>query len=184
MFDTDAFIARCRAALPAGPEAITRLIAEAVADPDALDAALGVPTKAGARVLHQAPDLNIIQFVWPPLFVLRPHEHRIWAAVGIYRGGEDNVFWRRRADDARRIEPQGVQALRPGDVALLPADVIHSVANPVDGLSAALHVYGGDLYATERSEWDAIALTEKPHDKTFAKLAFERANAALALSPR
>ena len=27
---------------------------------------------------------------------------------------------------------------------------------------------------------DALALTEKPHDKTFAKLAFERANAALA----
>jgi predicted metal-dependent enzyme (double-stranded beta helix superfamily) len=99
--------------------------------------------------------------------------------IGLYRGAEDNVFWRRRAGDDQRIEADGARALRPGDVASLPADVIHSVANPIDGLSAALHVYGGDLYAQERSEWDALLLTEKPHDKAFAKAAFERANAAM-----
>jgi len=180
MFDLDAFVARCRAAVPAGPDAIAHIVREAIADPAAIDAALGAPTRAGARVLYQAPHMNVIQFVWPPLFVLRPHEHRLWAVIGLYQGGEDNVYWRRRADDPKRIEPHAVQALRPGDVASLAVDVIHSVANPIDGLSAALHVYGGDLYATERSEWDALALTEKPHDKTFAKLAFERANAALA----
>ena len=94
MFDLDAFVARCRAAVPAGPDAIAPIVREAIADPAAIDAALGAPTRAGARVLYQAPHMNVIQFVWPPLFVLRPHEHRLWAVIGLYQGGEDNVYWR------------------------------------------------------------------------------------------
>ena len=43
-------------------------------------------------MLYSAPDLTVINVVWPPLFSLYPHDHRMWAAICIYRGREDNAF--------------------------------------------------------------------------------------------
>jgi hypothetical protein len=43
-------------------------------------------------------------------------------------------------------------------------DVIHSVNNPLDRITAALHVYGGDLLAAPRSMWDSETLMEGPID--------------------
>ncbi len=37
---------------------------------------------------------------------------------------------------------------------MLDADAIHAVANPCSYPTVAVHVYGGDLANTPRSEWD------------------------------
>ena len=58
------------------------------------------------------------------------------------------------------------------------ADIIHSVTNPVEGLTGALHVYGGDYFAACRSEWDPEKLRERPFDREAAFRLFEKANAA------
>ena len=34
---------------------------------------------------------------------VRPHNHRMWAVIGLYTGREDNVFWRRVPGDPRGI---------------------------------------------------------------------------------
>ena len=95
-----------------------------------------------------------------------PHNHHYRAVIGMYGGGEDNVFWRRLPLDANgRIEAAGAQSLRHGDVAVLGRDIIHSVNNPLDKLSLALHVYDGDFIAAEnKSCWDAETLAEAPYD--------------------
>ena len=35
---------------------------------------------------------------------------------------------------------------------------------PIPRLTGAIHVYGGDFFSTQRSEWDAETLNEKPYD--------------------
>ena len=52
-------------------------------------------------------------------------------------------------------------------VATLPADVIHSVVNPGDAPSAAIHVYFGDLTTVERSIWSADLREERRFDSRF-----------------
>jgi predicted metal-dependent enzyme (double-stranded beta helix superfamily) len=59
------------------------------------------------------------------------------------------------------------------------AEIIHSVTNPTPRLTAALHVYGGDFYRDDRSEWDAQNLVEKPFDFETSKRLFAESNARL-----
>jgi hypothetical protein len=48
---------------------------------------------------------------------------------------------------------------------VLGRDIIHSVTNPLDKLSYALHVYDGDFLAAEgKSRWDAETLAELPYN--------------------
>lgn len=163
MFDIEAFVTECRSVLTERTPAlaIKELVERAVSDPSEIDDALGASTRGGLRKLHHAADLTVLQFVWPPGVVLFPHDHRMWAANGIYGGGEDNTFYRRTPDG---IRASGGKSLEAGDVALLGDDVVHAVANPHGSYTAALHVYGGDYFGTPRSQWDPVSLQEQPFD--------------------
>ena len=63
-----------------------------------------------------------------------------------------------------------------GDVETLGHDIIHSVTNPIPRLTGAIHVYGGDFYAAERSEWDSETLMEGRYDAERMIRRFEEAN--------
>jgi predicted metal-dependent enzyme (double-stranded beta helix superfamily) len=167
MFDIDRFAADCRAALAErGSEAIREVVRRAVAEPEEILKVLGEPARANAVMVVRAPDLTILQVVWGSRQWTLPHNHNHRAIIGMYGGGEDNIFWRRLPDDAKgRVEAAGAQSLRQGDVAVLGRDIIHSVTNPLGKLSMALHVYDGDFMAAAgRSHWDAEALIEAPYD--------------------
>jgi predicted metal-dependent enzyme (double-stranded beta helix superfamily) len=121
---------------------------------------LGDPA-AGLTVLYNAPDLTVLNVVWPPLFSLFPHNHRMWAGICVYGGREDNAFYRRQG---ATIVRSGGKELLEGDVQLLGDDVIHAVHNPARSYTGAIHVYGGDFIAQPRSQWDAETLEEQPYD--------------------
>ena len=79
---------------------------------------------------------------------LLPHNHLLWAVIGVYTGREDNVFWRRIRDRRDgKVEAASARALCVGDAEPLGRDVIHSVTNPIPRLTGAIHVYGGDFFA-------------------------------------
>jgi predicted metal-dependent enzyme (double-stranded beta helix superfamily) len=59
-------------------------------------------------------------------------------------------------------------------------DLIHSVTNPIPRLTGAIHVYGGDFFAAERSEWDPETLTEQRWEAERAMRRFEEANRTMA----
>ncbi len=167
MFDIDRFAADCRAALAErGSEAIREVVRRAVSEPADILRALGEPAGAHAAILVRSPDLTILNVVWGARQWTLPHNHNHRAVIAMYGGGEDNIFWRRLPEDAKgRVEAAGAQSLRHGDVAVLGKDIIHSVTNPLDKLSMALHVYDGDfIAATSKSCWTAEALTEAPYD--------------------
>ncbi|HET6182292.1 MAG TPA: hypothetical protein VFA03_01705 [Acetobacteraceae bacterium] len=175
MLDIDRLIAECRAAVAAdqgGTRALREVVARAVADPAAVLAALGEPMKSGIWPLYHGQDVTVINLVWAPNMMIMPHDHHMAAVIGIYTGREDNIFWRRRPDDARRIEAAGARSLCQRDVTVLGRDIIHSVVNPIGRLTGAIHVYAGDFFRVERSEWDPEELSERPYDVAKARQMF------------
>lgn len=176
MFDMEQFIEDCRRAHSEDEshKAVREVVARAVAEPGGMMASLGEPTEAAVNRIYCAPDLTILNVVWAPQMTVMPHNHEMWAVIGIYVGAEDNIFWRRNEG---RIEAAGAQALREADTVALGRNIIHSVSNPVDKLTGAVHVYGGDFFAASRSEWDPQTLTEMPYDVEKALRLFAEANA-------
>jgi predicted metal-dependent enzyme (double-stranded beta helix superfamily) len=181
MFDKERFVEQCRAALrETDPRAAIReLVARAVSEPGQIVRALGEPRRSGVETLYRASDLTILNMCWGPRMVFKPHDHRMWAVIGIYGGREQNVFYRRSGQGLAR---HGAKELDEKDVVPLGETIIHSVINPLDRVTAAIHVYGGDFFATPRSEWDPDTLEERPYDVEATLRAFEEANERLRRS--
>jgi predicted metal-dependent enzyme (double-stranded beta helix superfamily) len=184
VFDLDCFIADCKAAMSSnGPrKAIRELLREAVSDPCQVVRALGEPNKAGIELLYRSDEMTIINVVWGPNMTAMPHNHHMWAAIGMYRGREDNIFWRTLPEDARwPLEAAGTSALMPGDVCSLGEDIIHSVTNPLGKLSSGIHIYGGDFVSQQREQWEEETLRMRPYDQAAARRRFEDANHLMQL---
>ncbi|HEV3281363.1 MAG TPA: hypothetical protein VG032_07140 [Acidimicrobiales bacterium] len=172
MVATDELVAGCVDAIAEqDPRRAVREVLEQALASRRLADVFGNPT-AGLNVLYNAPDLTVLNVVWPPLFSLYPHDHRMWAAICIYSGREDNAFYR-RGDET--IVSSGGKELVEGDVQLLGDDVIHAVHNPARSYTGAIHVYGGDFIAKPRSQWNADTLEEQPYDLETVRREFEMA---------
>lgn len=178
MFDLDQFISDCRAALKeqARQSAVCEVVARAVSDPAAVLKAVGEPRRAEMQTLYRADDLTILNVIWAPWMTLLPHNHQMWAVIGIYTGREDNIFWRRLPGDEGKVEAAGAKALCEKDAQPLGRDVIHSVTNPIPRLTGAIHVYGGDFFGVPRSEWDSETLLEQSCSGERMARRFEEAN--------
>ncbi|MEO6708218.1 MAG: hypothetical protein ABI054_11260 [Planctomycetota bacterium] len=174
-FNLEEFIADVRRArTDSAPQAAVReVLAHAVSEPGSVIQTLGEPRQAGIHEVYRAPDLTILNVIWAPLMILLPHEHRMWATIGIYTGREDNIVWKRVGS---RVEASGAASLSEKQAFSLPDDVVHSVTNPIERMTGAIHIYGGDFFATPRSEWDAETLVEQPFDLERARRIFEQAN--------
>jgi len=171
MLNLDRFIADCRAALsePSPVPAIEAILERAVADPSGVEAALGTPREGTVATLHHDRDLTILNVVWPPGMAVAPHDHRMWALIGLYGGREDNAFYRR---GDRGLETAGGRQLETGDTTLLGPAIIHAVTNPLRAFTGAIHIYGGDFFGMPRSEWDPETLEERPWDVARTRKAF------------
>jgi predicted metal-dependent enzyme (double-stranded beta helix superfamily) len=182
MFDFNRFVADCQAAIAedSSHKAVREIVARAVSDPAAVLAGLGEPERAGVEPLYRSETLTILNVIWGPKMTILPHNHLMWAVIGVYTGREDNIFWRRLPTEAGRIEAAGARSIGACDVEPLGCDIIHTVTNPLPRLTAAIHVYGGDFYAVTRSEWDPETLTERRYDIERNSRLFEEANRALA----
>jgi predicted metal-dependent enzyme (double-stranded beta helix superfamily) len=164
-----------------GPEAqaaVLAVLARAVSEPRRMLAAVGEPSRAGISVIHRSKTLTIFSAAWTPQMNLMPHDHLMWANIGIYTGREDNLLWRRNGG---RIEAFGAKALFQGEAAAMPVDVIHSGTNPLLRFTGGIHIYGGDFFATTRSQWDPESLKQEPSDGDVIKGIFERENKRLGL---
>jgi predicted metal-dependent enzyme (double-stranded beta helix superfamily) len=178
VFDTETFVEEC---VRAGAEAESHLaikdvLVRAVSDPTSVARSLP-PNRAEIVRLHVSPELTILKVAWAPGMSFGPHDHRMWAAIGIYSGGEDNSFYRRAGG---ALVSSGGRTLRTGDVVLLGDDTIHAVTNPTTDFAGAIHIYGGDFFATPRSEWRGQPYREQPYDVNYTLDYFERANHTLA----
>ncbi len=172
-FERDKFIGDVKKALALGQEAVHDIIARAISNPSAVIRELGEPKQGSIQLLHRESNLSIFNIVWPPHTVLVPHDHLMWASIGVYTGREDNMMWRRAGGT---IEATNAASVAAKEAFSLPADAIHSVVNPVQRYTAAIHVYGGDLTAARRTQWDALTLAEQPFDTEEGRRILEQAD--------
>jgi predicted metal-dependent enzyme (double-stranded beta helix superfamily) len=178
-FDVDQLIADCRTA---GAEAEPRLavrdvLQRVLTTPGEVASSLD-PQEGGLTMMYCDDGLTVLHVVWPPGMSIYPHDHQMWAVIGIYSGQEDNVFYRRSGPERRTITESGGKVLTTGDVAVLGDDTIHGVTNPRDRLTGAIHVYGGDFANQPRSRWGPGPLIERPYDIDESRQEFAAANAA------
>jgi len=182
--ELESFIADCTSAIhdSAPTKGIRELVAKAVSDPAALQKVLGTPERGGINRIHVSDELTILNVIWAPRMTLKPHNHNMWAVIGVYGGREDNIFWRRvEGDPEGRIEAAGAKSIGQRDVRPLGEDIIHSVTNPTSKLTGAIHVYGGNFFEEHRSEWEPESLLEKPYDLEGNMQLFEDANKIMAV---
>ncbi|HKE18790.1 MAG TPA: hypothetical protein VKB80_28135 [Kofleriaceae bacterium] len=176
MFDIDQFVSDCREAAtdPDPRGAIREVLERAVHRPEAMQRALPA-TRAEIAPLYMSEELSVLRVVWAPGMSFRPHNHQMWAAIGLYGGQERNTFYRRTPGG---IEVAGERALRTGEVAVLGSEAIHAVRNPEPSFTGAIHIYGGDIiHRAGRHEWEEPALVEVDYDFEHVRRVFEQASA-------
>ncbi|WNH10317.1 hypothetical protein [Thalassobellus suaedae] len=155
-------------------EAVKAVLAKGVSNPSAMLKAIGEPTEAGLKVFLRSKELTIFAASWTPQMNLMPHNHHMWANIGIYTGREDNIIWERNKEN--ELKADDVRCLFAGDVATLNTNAIHSVTNPLQRFTGGLHIYGGDFFATERSQWNPETLKEEPSNGDVIRNIFKKAN--------
>jgi predicted metal-dependent enzyme (double-stranded beta helix superfamily) len=154
-FDKEAFVASCHDAL-----AETDVVAAVTETVQRVLVECGESIGTSDETLHRSPILTVQRLRWGSGALTDPHEHRLWAVVGVYRGEEQNRFYERGPTGLR---PTGERVVARGDVLSLAPDVIHSAASIGSDWLGGLHVYGGDLFAVERSAWDPAG-QEHPYE--------------------
>jgi predicted metal-dependent enzyme (double-stranded beta helix superfamily) len=178
VLDVEGFVAECRASLTeAEPRLAVADLLERTVDPASQCESALPAERAELTTLHASPELTVLKVVWTPGMSIWPHDHSMWAAIGIYAGQEDNTFFR-RVDG--RIEPRRTRELSAADVVLLGDDAIHAVHNPLGTCTAAIHVYGGDFFNRDVSQWDPDTLRQA-RDVSPPWRVFEEANERLNL---
>ena len=176
MFDLDRLIEDCKAAVARDGthKSVREIVKRTVSEPASVISRLGEPRWAESQKLYQSPKLTILNVIWGPQMTFLPHNHQMWAVIGIYTGREDNILWRKLPGG--HVEAAGARALGVGDAEPLGRNIIHSVTNPLSRLTGAIHIYGGDFYAAERSQWDPETLLEEPFDFEAATRRFQESN--------
>ena len=136
-----------------------------------LEQQLGPADRSTYEALYRGNDLLVLHGVVPPTpRPVDPHDHRMWAVIGVYHGQEDNQLFAR--SDGEALEPTERFSLTAGEIRRLDASTIHSVQAAGGRYLGAVHVYGGDLFGTPRSTWrDGL---EQPNDESALPALFER----------
>ncbi len=177
MFNVDEFVESCRSALAEhSPDlAVKELVASAMSKPAELEAALGTPSRGGLKTLYRSAELTVLNIIWPPGMALYPHDHNLWAVIGLYGGQEDNTFFTRNHQGKGLLRASST-VLRTQDAIALGKDAIHAVNNPRSVYTGAIHVYGGDFFDEPRSQWASESSEEAPYSVEQAIQAFADAN--------
>lgn len=158
-------IDRCKRALESSDpqSSIETILLNAAKDPAIVDAISERSKIASLEdlAIYRDRSLTLLAGALPPGFKAGPHNHNLWSVVSVCRGQEDNEFFERVGD---RLEQTGEASVVAPGVLANAADVIHAIRNPLDTPLLVLHAYGGDLFATPRSSWDAETHEEFAYD--------------------
>ncbi len=109
----------------------------------------------GQWLLYRAADrsLCLYSLVVPPGAMTPVHDHLAWGLVGLYRGNQDEEFYR---PAPRRLELLRRRPLDPGDfyVLLPPRDDVHRVRTISQETSVSIHLLANDTGCVLRHVYD------------------------------
>jgi 3-mercaptopropionate dioxygenase len=143
-------------------ELISPLFAGLLADRDWLPTSYQEPAVGsgmgggiGQWLVFRAADrsLSLFSLVVPPGAMTPVHDHLAWGLVGVYRGVQDEEFYR-PADGT--LEPLRRRPVNPGDFYKLlpPRDDIHRVRTTSAETSVSIHLLANDTGCVWRHSYD------------------------------
>ena len=98
---------------------------------------------------------SVVSFVWGPGQKTPVHDHTVWGVIGMLRGAEKCVPFKR---EGGRLVAAGPEVLlRPGQVEMVSPTIgdIHTVSNAyVDRVSISIHTYGANIGKVRRHVFD------------------------------
>jgi predicted metal-dependent enzyme (double-stranded beta helix superfamily) len=151
-------------------EDVSELVGTFLHQPD-LTGLVGAGDRSTYEALYRGEDILVLHGVVPPTPApVAPHDHRMWAVIGVYQGLEHNQLFART--EGGGLEPVDRFTVAAGEVRTLDPSTIHSVQARGDQYLGAIHVYGGDLFGTPRSTW--VDDVECPMDESALPAFFER----------
>jgi predicted metal-dependent enzyme (double-stranded beta helix superfamily) len=162
------FVAEVRALIEqadsaqAACELISPRFAELLADEEWLPAEFQEPAVGsgmgggiGQWLVFRAADrsLSLFSLVVPPGAMTPVHDHLAWGLVGIYRGNQDEEFYRPGDGQLAALRRR---PLAPGDFYTLlpPRDDIHRVRTTSDRTSVSIHLLANDTGCVWRHVYD------------------------------
>ena len=123
----------------------------------------------GQWLLFRSADRSLCLFslVVPPGSMTPIHDHLAWGLVGLYRGTQDEEFY--RPGDGS-IELTRRRPLEPGDyyVLLPPADDVHRVRTTSAETSVSIHLLASDTGCVERHTFDDETGAVRPFRSGYA----------------
>jgi len=136
----------------------TRLLADRAWLPERYQepaAESGMGGGIGQWLLFRAADrsLSLFSLVVPPEAMTPVHDHLAWGLVGLYRGNQDEEFYR---PEGGRLELARRRPLAPGDyyVLLPPRDDVHRVRTTSAVTSVSIHLLANDTGCVLRHTYD------------------------------
>ena len=128
----------------------------------------------GQWLLYRSADrsLSLFSLVVPPSSKTPIHDHLAWGLVGLYRGNQDEEFYRPANG---RIELTRRRPLEPGDfyVLLPPAADVHCVRTTSAETSVSIHLLANDTGCAWRHTFDPATGAAQPFRSGYANAACE-----------
>jgi predicted metal-dependent enzyme (double-stranded beta helix superfamily) len=125
--------------------------------------ASGMGGGIGQWLLYRAADRSLCLFslVVPPGSMTPVHDHLAWGLVGVYRGTQDEEFYR---PGGGQLELLRRRPLEPGDhyTLLPPRDDIHRVRTTSPTTSVSIHLLANDTGCVLRHTYDETTGEAKP----------------------
>ena len=108
MFEADVFVHEVQLAADAADPvaAVEKVVAAAITDGVSIDAALGTTLTGDNDTLFVSEALTVQRIQWVPGLPSIPHEHRMWAVVGVYKGEELNRIYQRSSAGLREARSE------------------------------------------------------------------------------
>lgn len=106
--------------------------------------------------------LSIVSFVWGPGQKTPVHDHTTWGLVGLLRGCEREITYKKQPDGSYKAT--GTSVLLPGQVSVVSPTIgdVHEVANDLSDItSISIHVYGANIGRVQRHVFDPMTGAEK-----------------------
>jgi len=127
----------------------------------------------GQWLIFRAADraLSLFSLVVPPGAMTPVHDHLAWGLVGIYRGSQDEEFY--RPVPGVGLESGRRRPLNPGDYyALLPPrDDVHRVRTTSSETSVSIHLLANDTGCVWRHTYDEMTGHAQPFRSGYVNVA-------------
>jgi predicted metal-dependent enzyme (double-stranded beta helix superfamily) len=168
-FSFSKFITEVRAAVISDKptQAICSLMQKALETTEALVA--DNPLEEGAYELMLFEDDTVSVWVcrFDPHTVVPPHEHKMNAFIGVFKGQEKNHFFK---NEAGGLKYQSTKIIESGQMTSIGSNGLHAVVAEGENDCYSLHVYTGPLSTIKRSlfDWDtgqALEFTDENYHR-------------------